>query len=212
VPSPTAPPGRAEGGTGATVRRADSLARVPWRNGAGTTIELASGGGRGEAWGWRVSIADIGADGPFSAYPGVVRQILVVAGAGADLELPGGATIALEPGAAARFDGAAAPRCRLRGGPVRAFNVMTSAVWRADPPALLVGESVALLSLPRGAAAVLHLLAGSCTTSLDRDDECLLAPGDALLARGPLAARLDLAADASAAFARLSRRPRAARS
>lgn len=42
----------------------------PWRNGGGATREVARHpqGAAADGFEWRVSVADIGADGPFSAY------------------------------------------------------------------------------------------------------------------------------------------------
>ena len=96
---------------------------VPWRNGGGRTRELL-------AWpaatGWlvRVSVAEIEASGPFSAFLGVDRCFAVLEGDGVDLALPGG-PVRLRPGdAAACFAGEAAPHCALTGGPTRDLNLM----------------------------------------------------------------------------------------
>jgi environmental stress-induced protein Ves len=55
---------------------------VPWRNGGGTTSEVATGPDAAGAddFGWRVSIARIDRDGPFSPFPGMDRTLLVLAG------------------------------------------------------------------------------------------------------------------------------------
>jgi environmental stress-induced protein Ves len=44
---------------------------TPWRNGAGRTRELVDVPGR-----WRLSVAEVRADAPFSAYPGLDRVFL----------------------------------------------------------------------------------------------------------------------------------------
>ncbi|GAB3375913.1 HutD/Ves family protein [Amycolatopsis echigonensis] len=61
---------------------------VPWRNGAGTTRELAAHADR-----WRISVADLLEDAPFSAFPGIDRLFtalgplrLTINGTPADLE------------------------------------------------------------------------------------------------------------------------------
>ena len=65
------------------IRFAD-LAPVPWRNGGGVTREIATAPYDGEpgSFRWRVSIADVTSEGPFSAFEEVDRQIVLVEGAG----------------------------------------------------------------------------------------------------------------------------------
>jgi environmental stress-induced protein Ves len=95
----------------------------PWRNGGGTTREVLAGP-RAADWQWRVSVADIAADGPFSAWPGVERWFAVMEGAGVELSWHGH-RVRLHPGdAPLRFDGAAPPDCRLLAGQTRDLNLM----------------------------------------------------------------------------------------
>lgn len=101
----------------------------PWKNGGGVTRELLrwpaeDAGGDAGHWRLRLSVADIAADGPFSAFPGVVRWFAVLAGEGVVLSLPDGERT-LRPGdPPLRFDGAAAPGCRLLAGPTVDLNLM----------------------------------------------------------------------------------------
>ena len=59
--------------------------RMPWRNGGGVTTEIAiapDGAGLvGERFLYRVSIADVMSDGPFSRFEGYDRHIMLPAGA-----------------------------------------------------------------------------------------------------------------------------------
>ncbi|HEU4539125.1 MAG TPA: HutD family protein, partial [Polyangiaceae bacterium] len=68
----------------------DALPAQPWKNGGGTTREIAAmppdAGTSGFAW--RVSVAEIARPGPFSAFPGVDRQIVLLAGEGVRLRGP----------------------------------------------------------------------------------------------------------------------------
>lgn len=72
-----------------TVRilRAAGRAAAPWKNGGGVTREIAAGpeGAGMDTFAWRVSLADVGADGPFSVFPEVTRVLTVVDGAGMEL-------------------------------------------------------------------------------------------------------------------------------
>jgi hypothetical protein len=102
---------------------ADAVAPVAWKNGGGRTRELLRWPETGD-WRLRISLADIDADGPFSPFPGVRRWFVVLEGQGVELDL-GGRRCVLRPGdAPLAFDGAAAPGCRLLGGPTRDLNMM----------------------------------------------------------------------------------------
>lgn len=55
--------------------------RQPWKNGKGVTVELA----RAEVGGgllWRLSMATVAEDGPFSLFPGIERNLTVISGPG----------------------------------------------------------------------------------------------------------------------------------
>jgi environmental stress-induced protein Ves len=106
------------------VSLADVVA-TPWRNGGGSTRELLAWPD-GTRWQVRISIADIGQDGPFSSYPGIERWFAVLEGAGVDLRVAG-APLRLQTGSQLlRFDGAAAVDCALLDGPTRDFNLMAA--------------------------------------------------------------------------------------
>ena len=56
---------------------------VPWKNGLGTTLELATDAlSEGGAWTWRLSIADVPCRAAFSSFPGVTRHINCLHGEG----------------------------------------------------------------------------------------------------------------------------------
>lgn len=99
------------------------VAPVPWRNGGGLTRELLAWP-TPQDWRCRLSVADIARDGPFSAFPGEERHFVVLEGEGVALDFDG-RRVDQRPGDAPLvFDGAAAPGCRLLGGPVRDLNLM----------------------------------------------------------------------------------------
>lgn len=70
---------------GLKVVRATEAAVVPWRNGGGTTREYLRDGG--DDFVWRLSMAEIAAPGPFSAFPGVDRLLVYLAGTGVALRI-----------------------------------------------------------------------------------------------------------------------------
>jgi len=75
-----------------------SLRPTPWKNGGGVTTELAmSPPGAGlDDFDWRVSLASIAEDGPFSQFPGVDRTLVLVAGDGVLLDF-GDERVVLSP-------------------------------------------------------------------------------------------------------------------
>ncbi|MEU6283099.1 HutD family protein [Streptomyces sp. NPDC047028] len=108
------------------ILRAGDRASAPWKNGGGLTAEVAVrpvGAGTGD-FGWRVSVADVAAGGPFSAFPGVERVITLVEGAGMELVVDGVPHTVDEPYEPFTFSGDAVTECRLLGGPIVDFNVM----------------------------------------------------------------------------------------
>lgn len=110
------------------VRILPAATRVaqPWKNGGGVTSEVLvhpSGAGFDD-FVWRISIADVASDGPFSRFPGVDRVLTVLAGA-LDLVFAEGDPVRLSPNAAPHgFAGDVACFGRLVAGPVRDLNVM----------------------------------------------------------------------------------------
>ena len=80
---------------------------MPWKNGAGRTTEIAVGDPKtaSQEWSWRVSIADVDKDGPFSIFPGIDRSIVVIEGSGLDLQFDEGRIVPLEPNHPLDFDG-----------------------------------------------------------------------------------------------------------
>jgi environmental stress-induced protein Ves len=100
--------------------------RMPWRNGAGRTTEIAAWppGAALDAFDWRVSIADVAKDGPFSRYAGIDRTIVVIAGAGMHLYGDGDGVLLAPLAEPYAFRGDDAVGCTLVDGPVRVFNLL----------------------------------------------------------------------------------------
>jgi uncharacterized protein len=103
--------------------RCDRVEPQPWRNGGGLTRELLAWPSRDD-WGLRISVADIRADGPFSAFPGVERWFAVLEGGGVMLALPEGRRCVEAGDTPLHFRGEAAPHCELLDGPTRDLNLM----------------------------------------------------------------------------------------
>ena len=128
--------------------RSDLIA-TPWKNGGGVTREIAcrfpppgqesratrsddAAGRKGDAhtgnlFDWRISIADIGSDSPFSAFDGVDGVITLLDGGGVHLQSADGSIDHRldHPLAPFAFAGEAAIESTLLSGDCQAFNVMT---------------------------------------------------------------------------------------
>lgn len=69
------------------IQRFDEHLKMPWKNGLGITREViskpASDGSGG--FDWRISLATVGASGPFSVFAGIDRTIAVLEGDGMQL-------------------------------------------------------------------------------------------------------------------------------
>ncbi|QJE00503.1 HutD family protein [Massilia forsythiae] len=103
------------------------LSPVPWKNGAGSTTEIAvfpPDAGFDE-FDWRVSLASIAADGPFSVFHGVERTLALVDGHGVTLDIDGEPTLLSAADPVAAFEGEARVVAKLNRGPSTDFNVMT---------------------------------------------------------------------------------------
>ncbi len=103
--------------------------RMPWKNAGGETIEFATSPRQASigSFDWRVSVATVACDGPFSTFPDVDRVFTVLEGQGLELQVgvdpPITLTQAAEPWS---FRGEAPCRCHLIDGPVTALNVMVA--------------------------------------------------------------------------------------
>jgi len=155
-----------------------ALATTPWKNGGGTTRELAcvpEGAGI-EDFDWRVSIASIDRAGPFSAFDGVDRVIMLLEGDGVRLHSGDGRIDHRldRPHAPFAFAGDVALDCDLLGARSADFNVMTRrGKLRADVRVLGNVDDIA-----PAAAGLLLALRGRWR--LQGADAVVLEPGHGL--------------------------------
>ena len=103
----------------------DEFQTNPWKNGGGVTHEIARHA-VGEGWQWRISIAEVGGDGPFSLFPGMTRILTVIDGAGIDL-LSAGGVLEARLHQPVPVSGDLDVTARLVGGPVRNLNLIYDA-------------------------------------------------------------------------------------
>lgn len=109
------------------VRAADCRI-LPWKNGGGATAQIAiyPEGASLDDFDWRISMAHVGSDGPFSTFFGIDRTLSVLTGNGIRLVFGDRETTTLdrtsEPFA---FSGERAVRGLLVDGAIDDLNVMT---------------------------------------------------------------------------------------
>lgn len=103
---------------------------MPWKDGGGSTTELLihpPGATLAGGFLWRISMAQVPASGPFSAFPGVDRTLMLLSGGGMVLDHGEHGRQRLEgPFAPAAFSGDWTTRGELLGGPCRDFNVLSA--------------------------------------------------------------------------------------
>ncbi|TPI20180.1 HutD family protein [Mesorhizobium sp. B4-1-1] len=110
------------------ILRAAGYRVMPWKNGGGTTTEIAvSPDGAGlDDFDWRVSMARVETSGPFSNFAGIDRTLSVLEGEGIVLDIAGQPSAQLTAASAPlAFPGDVPTGAALIGGPITDLNVMT---------------------------------------------------------------------------------------
>jgi len=176
----------------ARVIRNHDLVRVPWKNGGGTTAEVAAfpEGSSFDTFGWRISMADVASDGPFSVFPGIDRTLIVVEGDGIELDVEGIAYRLDRDSPKLSFSGDDTTAGRLLAGPIRDLNVMTrrglfrhrTRFVESGVALLAEGTSVAFLVALDGSfditvASTIHSLQVLDTLMLEATQDLILLSG-----------------------------------
>jgi len=171
----------------------ESLRAAPWKNGGGVTREIAAfpAGSDTSNFTWRVSVADIDAGGPFSTFPGVDRNLVLLSGKGMELVQEDGKVHRLaHPLDIASFAGETAISARLFDGPTRDLNVM---VRRDHGSATVQALSAPANVEVTGTTMLLYCLHGDILVTLDGADPIALPPGATLPLDASVAKRCSIA-------------------
>ncbi|WP_137155032.1 HutD family protein [Rhizobium sp. FKL33] len=143
------------------ILRRDDYRKMPWKNGKGVTEEVASfpEGAALDEFGWRLSIAHVAEDGPFSVFPGIDRTITLLSGNGMTLDLPDESVKLQISGEPFSFSGDLVISSRNHGGATVDFNVMTRCGVFAHcvsrrPAGLTTAASLTFLVVLHGGLAV----------------------------------------------------------
>lgn len=163
-----------------------------WKNGGGMTTEIAvSPAGAGlDDFDWRVSMARIEGDGPFSLFAGIDRTLAILEGAGIFLcvadRIPIGLTRASQP---LPFPADTPTRAGLIDGPITDLNVMTRrGRLTHSVERLALATSVAIACDAENTL----ILCADGTVVANADTAVQLAPLDVLLLdRGSAEVRVD---------------------
>ena len=164
------------------ILRAAAHKRMPWKNGGGVTTEITvhpEGASLG-SFDWRLSMATVSADGPFSLFAGIDRTLSVLEGEGILLSVDGLADARLTRATAPfAFPADRQASARLIGGPILDFNVMTRRdgidhrVERIDGRRQVAPESEA--------TTVIFCGSGTAVVTCDRVNETLAVHDAAIL-------------------------------
>lgn len=172
------------------LRRCD-LIEVPWKNGGGTTREIAAGK-IDEKTAWRPSRAGVDQDSAFSEFAGLTRILTVVSGGGMVLKHAGGMLDA-DLWRPVQFDGSLKILSQLRDGPLTDLNLMFDPTNCVGEVVLNRGPSTMAVASPKDGTNSFHVLSGKPSinaTRLGLGDTAFvkakkailhLDPGDALL-------------------------------
>ena len=164
----------------ATFLAHECLRAAPWKNGGGSTMEIAIFPPEAGlmAFDWRISLATITADGPFSSFPGIDRSLMLVDGDSVQLTLDGARKVTLSAAQPMLwFPGEAAVVAQVKG-PTTDFNVMT----RRDRCRHQLEKITAPCKLARRSAATLLFVAGEGhVLARGGEQQFALARHDALL-------------------------------
>jgi environmental stress-induced protein Ves len=164
---------------------ADTYRQMPWKNGAGTTREVAvsPAGATMDGFIWRLAIADLDRSGPFSSFPGVDRLLMLLPPGAVTLEIDGRAR-AMAPLDVVAFAGESAVSASLSSGPARDLNLMLrrgrvkatmeAQVLDAERP-LAMDDSLIVLCAIDGSLAV---VSGGTRVVLETLDSAVIEPGE----------------------------------
>lgn len=164
------------------VRRSVDYRRVPWKNGGGETAEIAISplGATIDTFDWRISMASVASNGPFSRFPGIDRTLAIIDGAGIALDIDTAPTHTLTPTSAPLpFSGDDEATARLIDGHVTDFNVMTRRGRFSHSLRRVDTTTNSTLTIARD-VIVIFCLSGALTIELDLGADRLTARDTAL--------------------------------
>jgi len=168
------------------ILRALDHRRMPWKNGRGETVEIAvfPQGATVDTFDWRISMATVAEDGPFSVFNEIDRTLSILEGNGMELAIEGREPVLLNQASKPYpFPADAATTAKLVDGTITDLNVMTRrnrfshSVEAIQAPATL--EPSAGLTLILCHRGEIHLDCDGMTDTLAPLDCAMLNAGEA---------------------------------
>lgn len=186
-----------------THLRPNDYRTMPWKNGLGSTTEIAIyPRGTSLAAGdfvWRLSSAVVRSDGPFSPFKGFTRQLAILDGPGILLTVDGRESV-VDGDRVVSFSGDATTSARLRGGAVTDLNLIVH-LSRAASAMRFFRASSEELKIERGTGLVISL-SGATRVEFSNHPPLTLAEFETLIMECEFARlRLHPESGARAAFA-----------
>lgn len=137
-----------------------NLPAEPWKNGGGTTREIAQAGGP-DGFAWRLSIAEVSREGSFSHFPGMSRILTVIEGDGLKLVSPAKAHD-VPPYTPFAFSGDINMRSVLPAGPIRDFNVIFDPQRIKADVCVITGQTDNGIGPGNAGVCAVYALSGPC--------------------------------------------------
>ncbi|MGO6846647.1 HutD family protein (plasmid) [Rhizobium ruizarguesonis] len=179
------------------ILRAGDHKRMPWKNGKGETVEIAvfPPDASINDFDWRISMATVAEDGPFSIFPGIDRTLAILDGNGMVLDVAGSSPVLLTTASDPLAFPADVPvAARLEDGAITDLNVMTRRNGLSHTLIRIDVDGSKTVPLPPSKCL---LLCHRGALSFRRDGEIgALAAGDALLIEGAAATVLKIDGEA----------------
>lgn len=169
---------------------------TPWKNGGGVTRELAVWPQASSDWAWRMSVADVVQDGPFSTFEGIDRWFAVLGGAGVQLQMAGQSYPLTSADAPFFFNGATPVDCRLLDGKTVDFNLMLRRSSASAQMQRVSGRFEKLLDASQISPKVIAICTGCTGATVRFDQQNMVLPASSLAWMHMEApTRIDLTAD-----------------
>jgi environmental stress-induced protein Ves len=177
---------------------------MPWKNGRGETVEIAvfPQGATVDTFDWRISMATVAEDGPFSVFNEIDRTLSILEGNGMELAIEGREPVLLTQASKPYpFPADAATTAKLVDGTITDLNVMTRRTRFSHSV-----EAISASAELEPAAGLTLVLCHQGEIRLDCDGAAeMLAPLDCAILDASKAA--SLSADASGFVIRLNELP-----
>jgi|TARA_B110000967_G_scaffold172981_1_gene184329 environmental stress-induced protein Ves len=156
------------------------IAAVPWKNGGGITREISQAK-TSNGFTWRLSIADVSAEGAFSSFPGMSRILTVIEGRGLQLQSPS-MTHDVPLFAPFSFSGDLDIHSLLSNGAIRDFNVIFDPGQINAEVRVVNGPTHDSIGASEGIVYAIFAIQGAsnCNGTILKQGSCALVKNDAL--------------------------------